>query len=61
MACMEHECPKCGWWVSNNQRHMNCPKCGERCISTCDETPEDREPDDFEEYNRNEAGDYDNE
>ena len=37
MSCHEHECMNCDFWTSNNKSRMDCPNCGERCMSFFDE------------------------
>ena len=59
---MDHQCTnlKCGKAVINNKARFpnSCPACDSPMIHTFDEDERDHEPDDFEEYNRNEANDY---
>jgi predicted nucleic acid-binding Zn-ribbon protein len=68
MACMEHECTKCGWTASdNNGLQPNvCPKCGAKVNHFSDEdfrprTDErfDSEDDYDEEYEADEADEED--
>lgn len=42
MACMEHCCPECDFWTSNNERYYICPECGTRCVSTWDEIEDEK-------------------
>ena len=47
MACMEHQCRKCGYLALNNNPRYNgtaCPSCGGTTWnSTCDEMPSYKE------------------
>lgn len=42
MACLEHQCVRCDWWTTDNERGpVCCPKCGEDVRTTSDEDPRD--------------------
>lgn len=39
MACMTHDCLRCGHGDCNNVSRQWCPKCGELMVSSFDEEP----------------------
>lgn len=41
MACIEHNCARCGFWSMDNERLRVCPDCGSNEISNIfDENPD---------------------
>ena len=59
MACLEHLCTFCNWSDISNKIFHTCPNCGSRVKTFWDEdTSYEKEPDDLEEYNKNEQDDY---
>uniref|UniRef100_A0A6M3JFS1 Uncharacterized protein n=1 Tax=viral metagenome TaxID=1070528 RepID=A0A6M3JFS1_9ZZZZ len=45
MSCLEHECPECGHWWSDNNPSRVCPTCGNTYTSVFFDEYEDHEPD----------------
>ena len=43
MACLELVCTGCAWFDFTNAYRIGakCPKCGERLIVFCDESPDE--------------------
>lgn len=42
MACMEHQCGRCGWASSDNvPQHPVCPKCGSPSVTRVFDEPRD--------------------